>query len=97
MTLPLLSVHKKLPWMQRKVHRGKQPQKPWQQERLCGEFNESLRALKECFKRGMVSKEDFAAALRAHQAAVDATKSPQREAAEKESILTENNAYRASI
>ncbi|KAK1733959.1 hypothetical protein QTG54_015217 [Skeletonema marinoi] len=29
-----------------------------------------------------VSKDDFAAALRAHQAAVDATKSPQREAAE---------------
>jgi len=30
---------------------------------------------------GRVSKDDFAAALRAHQAAVDATKSPQREAA----------------
>jgi len=29
-----------------------------------------------------VSKDDLAAALRAHQAAVDATKSPQREAAE---------------
>jgi TPR repeat protein len=39
--------------------------------------------LKECYKRGgLVSKEDFAAALRAHQAAVDATKSPQRDAAE---------------
>jgi tetratricopeptide (TPR) repeat protein len=32
--------------------------------------------------RGRISKENFAAALRAHQAAVDATKSPQREAAE---------------
>jgi len=31
---------------------------------------------------GEVSKEEFAAALRAHQAAVHATKSPQREAAE---------------
>ncbi len=31
--------------------------------------------------RGFVSKEDLATALRAHQAAVDATKSPQREAA----------------
>jgi len=41
----------------------------------------SLHALKECFKRGLISKEDFADALRAHQAAVDATKSPQREAA----------------
>eukprot|EP00985_Skeletonema_marinoi_P005778 scaffold2508_cov93-Skeletonema_marinoi.AAC.5 len=45
--------------------------------------DESIQALKECYKRGgLVSKEDFAAALRAHQAAVDATKSPQRDAAE---------------
>eukprot|EP00984_Skeletonema_dohrnii_P029956 scaffold20969_cov77-Skeletonema_dohrnii-CCMP3373.AAC.5 len=42
----------------------------------------SLDALKVCFRGGLVSKEDFAAALRAHQAAVEATKSPQREAAE---------------
>ena len=34
------------------------------------------------FKEGHVSKDDLAAALRAHQAAVDATKSPQREAAD---------------
>eukprot|EP00577_Skeletonema_sp_RCC1716_P023550 CAMPEP_0113420616 /NCGR_PEP_ID=MMETSP0013_2-20120614/27424_1 /TAXON_ID=2843 ORGANISM="Skeletonema costatum, Strain 1716" /NCGR_SAMPLE_ID=MMETSP0013_2 /ASSEMBLY_ACC=CAM_ASM_000158 /LENGTH=204 /DNA_ID=CAMNT_0000308109 /DNA_START=376 /DNA_END=990 /DNA_ORIENTATION=+ /assembly_acc=CAM_ASM_000158 len=44
--------------------------------------NASLDTLKLCFRRGLVSKEDFASALRAHQAAVDATKSPQREAAE---------------
>ena len=42
----------------------------------------SLDALKDGFRGGLVSKEDFAAALRVHQAAVDATKSPQREAAE---------------
>jgi hypothetical protein len=42
----------------------------------------SLKSLKDGFQRGLMSKEDFAAALRAHQAAVDATKSPQREAAE---------------
>jgi len=42
----------------------------------------SLNALKGGYKKGYVSKEDFAAALRGHQAAVDATKSPQREAAE---------------
>ena len=42
----------------------------------------SIQMLKECYKHGFVSKEDFAAALRAHQAAVDATKSPQRDAAE---------------
>eukprot|EP00986_Skeletonema_menzelii_P008758 scaffold3801_cov150-Skeletonema_menzelii.AAC.8 len=34
------------------------------------------------FKDGLVSKENLASALRAHQAAIDATKSPQREAAE---------------
>jgi len=45
-------------------------------------YDGSLEILKDAFGKGLVSKEDFAAALRAHQAAVDATKSPQREAAE---------------
>eukprot|EP00984_Skeletonema_dohrnii_P015127 scaffold6484_cov114-Skeletonema_dohrnii-CCMP3373.AAC.4 len=45
-------------------------------------YDSSLDALKVCFRGGLVSKEDFAAALRAHQAAIEATKSPQREAAE---------------
>ena len=45
-------------------------------------YDASLDALKMGYKRGFVSKEDFAAALRGHQAAVDATKSPQREVAE---------------
>eukprot|EP00984_Skeletonema_dohrnii_P003601 scaffold1220_cov104-Skeletonema_dohrnii-CCMP3373.AAC.6 len=44
--------------------------------------DDSLEMVKEGFKCGFVSKEDFAAALRGHQAAVDATKSPQREKAE---------------
>ena len=43
--------------------------------------DQSLQTLKELYKRGSVSKEDFATALRAHKAAVDATKSPQRDAA----------------
>ena len=43
----------------------------------------AIQRLKECYKDGYVSKEDFAAALRARHAAVEATKSPQREAAEK--------------
>jgi hypothetical protein len=43
----------------------------------------SIKMLKNNHARGYVSKEDFAVALRAHQAALDATKSPQREAAEK--------------
>ena len=43
----------------------------------------SIKQLKECYAHGLVSKEDFAAALRAHQATVDATESPQREASAK--------------
>ena len=44
----------------------------------------SLNVLKKAFMDGcgLVSKDDFAAALRAHQAAVDATKSSQRDEAE---------------
>ena len=45
--------------------------------------NGSILALKLCYQAGDIRKEDFAAALRAHQAAVDATKSPQREAVAK--------------
>jgi len=45
--------------------------------------NCAIQKLKESFHWGDVSKEDFAAALRGHQTAVDASKSPQRrEAAE---------------
>ena len=44
----------------------------------------SIKRLKDFYKAGyFVSKDDFALALRAHKAAVNATKSPQREAAEK--------------
>ena len=43
----------------------------------------SLKMLKKYYKDGDVSKEDFAAALRAYQVAVNKSKSPQREAAEK--------------
>ena len=44
----------------------------------------SLNALQKLYKAGAgnVNKDDFAAALRGHQAAIDATKSPQRDAAE---------------
>ena len=48
--------------------------------------NESLEVLKIFYAKGHVSKDDFAAALRGHQAAVDATKSPQREMAFSEKI-----------
>ena len=43
----------------------------------------SMKTLMEAFKKGDLSKVDLAATLRAHKAAVDATKSPQRTAAEK--------------
>ncbi len=45
--------------------------------------DDSIKTLMGAFKWGFVSNEDLAAALRAHQAAVDETKSPQREAAER--------------
>ncbi len=41
----------------------------------------SLEGVKELYKDGFVSKEDFAAALRGYHAAIKATKSPQREEA----------------
>jgi hypothetical protein len=42
----------------------------------------SLDVIRYGYEGGLVSKEDFAAALRGHHAAVDGTKNPQREAAE---------------
>ena len=52
----------------------------------------SLAVLEELYKTGYVSKEDFATALCGHKAAIDATKSPQREqAAEFDKKLAENN------
>jgi len=43
--------------------------------------DDSIQALKTLYKDGKVSKEDFAAALRGHHAAINAMKSPQRDAA----------------
>ena len=45
-------------------------------------FDDSLKSVKDLYKDGCVSKEEFSAALRGHKAAVDATKSPQREQVE---------------
>ena len=44
-------------------------------------FDQSLECIKDRYKAGYVSKEDFAAALRGHHAAIKATKSSQREKA----------------
>ena len=46
-------------------------------------LDESIYLLKMCYKEGLVRKDDFAAALRAHHAAINETKSPHREAAAK--------------
>ncbi len=43
--------------------------------------DDALEIVKKGFMVGFVSKEDYAATLRGHQAAVDATKSEQRDAA----------------
>jgi hypothetical protein len=45
--------------------------------------DDALEEVKKGFMDGYVSKEDYAAALRGHQAAVDATKSSQRDVAQK--------------
>lgn len=45
-------------------------------------YDNALEKLKEFYRIGTVTKADLATALRAHQAAVDSTKSPQREEAE---------------
>ncbi len=46
-------------------------------------YDGALEAVKKAYQYGYVSKEDFEAALRGHQVAVDATKSEQRDAAYK--------------
>ncbi len=51
-------------------------------------YDKALDAVKDCFSKGLVSKEDYASALRGHQAAVDATKSAQRELA---SVIDHSN------
>ena len=46
-------------------------------------YDDSLDCVKELYKDGYGSKDDLAAAFRGHKAAIDATKSPQREEAAK--------------
>jgi len=62
------------------IDRGDRAMKHWIIAAKLG-HDVALNAVKDSFRVGLVSKEDFASALRAHQAAVEATKSPQREAA----------------
>ena len=46
-------------------------------------FEPSLNALKDIYREGLVSEADFAAALRGYQDATEATKSDQRDEAER--------------
>lgn len=48
-----------------------------------GGQKQSLETLKDCYKQGLVKKDDLLHVIRSYQAAIDATKSPQREAAMK--------------
>ena len=52
--------------------------------------NDALDNVKVAYKKGDVSKEDFATALRAHQSALNETKSPQRQAI---SLLPRDNKH----
>ncbi len=49
---------------------------------------ESVDTLKKGYRVGQVTKEDYASAIRAHQAAIDATKSPERTVAESAEYVT---------
>ncbi len=44
-------------------------------------YEKSMKGLLECYKDGDITKEDLEATLRAHQAAIDEMKSPERDAA----------------
>ena len=54
-------------------------------------YDDALDAVKKYFAHGFVSKEDFEAALRGHQTAVDETKSAKREEAYTFSTATNRN------
>ena len=45
--------------------------------------DDSMEKVKKMYQGGLISEEDFTSTLRAHRATKDATKSPQREVAEK--------------
>ena len=46
-----------------------------------GGFDESLKAIRSCYMEGLVTKDDFAKALRAHKEAQDEVSTDQREEA----------------
>jgi TPR repeat protein len=46
-------------------------------------YEASMKALLEAYKDGRITKDEYGSTLRTHQAAIEATKSSQREAAER--------------
>ena len=69
-----------LGWVEKKNGRIDRAVKHWIIAAKLG-FDDSMENIKGLYKGGYVSKKDFATALRGHKAAIDATKSPQREEA----------------
>ena len=53
-------------------------------------YEKSMKWLWKHYSEGNITKEDLEATLRTHQAAIDAMKSPQREAAEADSVWVMN-------
>ena len=56
-------------------------------------YHDSLELIKELYADGHARKEDYAAALRGYQAAVEATKSPERDEAEEYQRMKEDPAF----
>ncbi len=69
-----------LGWCEDKNGRLDRAAKHWTIAAKLGD-DESLAAVKDLYRDELVSKDDFDAALRGHKAAIEATKSPQREQA----------------
>ena len=57
----------------------------------------SIQSLKRFYGAGLISKDDFAGALRAHYAAVETTKSPQREKAAKTDLAASGDDWSCFI
>jgi hypothetical protein len=51
--------------------------------------DKSMKKLLSAYKDGHITKEEYGATLRTHQAAIDATKSAQRDVAERTRVLAD--------
>ena len=55
---------------------------------------DSMKQLWEQYKHGNITKQDLEATVRVHQAAIDAMKSPEREAAKADKVMRDKNGDR---